>query len=122
MGSSEVVSNAVVAYTGDESRQIRQRFVSTSDTIPGHQVLRAFGVARGHAARSCQDVDARNVRLWAALHEEANDDAVRRMTDDAEKRGANGIVGVHLDTSTVHGSIIQTVAYGTAVYVEPSPS
>ena len=52
------------------------------------------------------------------MMEEARQIAVGRMVEDAEKQGANAIVGFRLQTSAVMAGASEIIAYGTAVIVE----
>ena len=42
-----------------------------------------------------------------------------RMVEDAQRVGANAIVGVRFSTSEVMASAAEILVYGTAVLVEP---
>lgn len=44
--------------------------------------------------------------------------AIGRMVEDAEKLGANAIVGMRLQSAAVMQGAAEMVAYGTAVVVE----
>ena len=55
-----------------------------------------------------------------ALLNEARDEAVERLKQQASKKGANAIINVRLATSSVAQGAAELFAYGTAVKVEPS--
>jgi len=48
---------------------------------------------------------------------QAREEALQRMIDQAEKMGANAIVGARFATSMVMSAAAEMVAYGTAVKV-----
>jgi len=49
---------------------------------------------------------------------ESREQALDRMKEEAEKLGANAIVGMKFVTSVVMGGAAELLAYGTAVIVE----
>jgi uncharacterized protein YbjQ (UPF0145 family) len=49
---------------------------------------------------------------------EVREQSIDRMKDDAERMGANAVVGVRLATSVVMDGAAEMVAYGTAVVIE----
>ena len=49
---------------------------------------------------------------------EAREQALQRMIDDAEKKGANAIIGTRFTTSMVMSGAAELLVYGTAVMVE----
>jgi len=49
---------------------------------------------------------------------ESREQALQRMTEEAEGMGANAIVGVRFVTSMVMSAASELLAYGTAVVVE----
>ena len=49
---------------------------------------------------------------------EARQIATKRMVDDAEKMGADAVIGVHYTSSTVMQGAAEVLAYGTAVKIK----
>ena len=49
---------------------------------------------------------------------EARQIATKRMVDDAERMGADAIIGVHYTSSTVMQGAAEVLAYGTAVKIK----
>jgi uncharacterized protein YbjQ (UPF0145 family) len=58
-----------------------------------------------------------DVKEYAELLQEARDEAERRMVDEAEKIGANAIIGIRYSTSSISQGMAEIVAYGTAVRI-----
>ena len=58
-----------------------------------------------------------DVKEYAELLQEARDEAERRMVDEAEKIGANAILGIRFSTSSISQGMAEIVAYGTAVRI-----
>jgi uncharacterized protein YbjQ (UPF0145 family) len=55
---------------------------------------------------------------YTELLHEAREDALQRMTQQAESLGANAVVNVRFSTSSVAQGAAELFAYGTAVRVE----
>jgi len=99
--------------------------VVTTDTVPEAETVESLGVARGNT------VEARNVgrditqtlrnltggelKAYSELMSKARDEALDRMVTDAESLGADGVVNVRFETSTVIDGGAEVIAYGTAV-------
>jgi len=102
--------------------------ITTSDQIEGKKIVQTIGLARGSAIRARnvgRDIMAalRNlvggeVPEYTKLMAESREQAIQRMVEDAEKQGANAIVGVRFTTSMVMSGAAEMLAYGTAVKVE----
>ncbi len=102
--------------------------VATADTIAEKKVVKTLGIARGNTIRARhlgRDIAAvfRNmiggeISEYTKLMGESREQAIDRMTDQAQQMGANAVVGVRLTTSMLMGGAAEIVAYGTAVVVE----
>ena len=57
------------------------------------------------------------IRDYTLMLAQAREEALQRMIDQAEKLGANAIVGARFVTSMVLSGAAEIVAYGTAVKV-----
>ena len=102
--------------------------IVTSDTIPGSTITSTAGFARGSAARSrnigadffasIKNVVGGEVAQYTRLMAETREQALQRMADDARRMGANAVVAVRFDSSSVAQGANEITAYGTAVIVE----
>jgi uncharacterized protein YbjQ (UPF0145 family) len=102
--------------------------IATSDQIEGKKIVQTIGLVRGSAIRARnvgRDIMAalRNlvggeVPEYTKLMAESREQAIQRMVEDAEKQGANAIVGVRFTTSMVMSGAAEMLAYGTAVKVD----
>ena len=102
--------------------------VVTTPNIPGKNVVRTLGLVRGNTIRARhvgKDIMAamRNlvggeVTEYAKLLAESREQALDRMTEQAEELGANAVIGLQFQTSVVMGGAAEMMAYGTAVVVE----
>jgi uncharacterized protein YbjQ (UPF0145 family) len=96
--------------------------ISTTEVNKEYEVL---GMVRGSEMKAVhlgKDISAffrkivgGDVREYSDLLVEARDDAVDRMTRDAEDLGADAVIGVRFATSTITNGAAEIVAYGTAV-------
>ena len=101
--------------------------VTTTPTVEGRPVQEYFGVVTGEAilgANVFRDLFA-NIRdviggrsgSYERVLREARDTALAEMSQEAERRGANAVIGVDLDYETIGdtGSMLMVSASGTAV-------
>jgi uncharacterized protein YbjQ (UPF0145 family) len=102
--------------------------VSTTDSMPGRRIVRILGLVRGNTIRARhigRDIQAviRNIaggeiREYTKMLGESREQALDRMTDEAEALGANAVVGVRFTTSMVMSGAAEIMCYGTAVRYE----
>jgi uncharacterized protein YbjQ (UPF0145 family) len=95
--------------------------VVTTDNLPGYDIHEVLGEVIGVTARS-HNPFAEGIR---SLHGGANphmiesltrwrEEAVERMAQEAQRRGANAVVGMRFDHREVTSSLVEICAYGTA--------
>lgn len=102
--------------------------VVTTDTISGKKIVKTFGLARGNTIRArhighdimagFRNVVGGEITDYTKMLAESREQALDRMVEEAEKLGANAIVGMKFVTSVVMGGAAELLAYGTAVVVE----
>ena len=99
--------------------------VVTTPTVPEKNVVRTIGLVRGNTIRVGKDIMAGlrsivggEVTEYAKLLAESREQAIDRMTDQAEELGANAIIGLQFQTSVIMKGAAEMMAYGTAVVVE----
>jgi uncharacterized protein YbjQ (UPF0145 family) len=101
--------------------------VSTMNDVPGYRVERVLGEVTGLTVRS------RNIgaQLGAGLKsilggelkgltkqlQQSRDEAMDRMVEAAQERGANAVLAVRFDSDEVGNGYQELVAYGTAVVI-----
>lgn len=96
--------------------------------IHNKNITETLGIARGSTVRARnvgQDIFAGlkniiggEISEYTKLQAQSREQALQRMTEDAERMGANAIVNVRLTTSMVMQGCSEILAYGTAVVVE----
>jgi uncharacterized protein YbjQ (UPF0145 family) len=102
--------------------------MATTDTIPGKTITKHLGLVRGNTIRArhvgkdilaaLRNLVGGEITEYTKLLGESREQALDRMIEEAEKLGANAIVGVRFSTSEVATHAAEILAYGTAVMVE----
>ena len=99
--------------------------VLTTETIPHQEITEILGIARGSTVRtkniggdlfaSLKTIVGGELENYTKLQAESREQAMQRMVKDAEKLGADAIVGMRLATATIMQGASEILAYGTAV-------
>jgi uncharacterized protein YbjQ (UPF0145 family) len=103
-------------------------FISTTENVAGYQTVKNFGEVFGLIVRSRGlgfDIMAQlrglvggEIKEYTQLLEDSRNQAIERMVQAAQARGANAIVMMRFDSSSISNSMSEIVAYGTAVHIE----
>ena len=104
--------------------------VATTEAVAGREVAEVLGLARGSTVRAkhigsdivagLRNLVGGEVKEYAALLTGAREQALDRMIEDARAMGADAVVAVRLETSTITQAASEVLAYGTAVRLRPS--
>ncbi|MEM9800497.1 MAG: YbjQ family protein [Planctomycetota bacterium] len=99
--------------------------VTTTDFVPGREIVEVLDVVRGSTIRAKhigRDIVAGlrtlvggEIKEYTEMITESRTEAQRRMVEQAERLGADGIVNVRYVTSQVMAGAAELLAYGTAV-------
>lgn len=99
--------------------------VVTSNSIEGRQITKTIGLVRGNTIRARhigKDIMAAfrgivggEVSEYTKLLAESREQALDRMVEHARSIGANAIISVRFETSTIAQGSAELLAYGTAV-------
>ncbi|MEM8850807.1 MAG: YbjQ family protein [Pseudomonadota bacterium] len=99
--------------------------IVTTETIPGREIEHTLGLVRGSTVRSkhlgsdivagLRNLVGGEVKEYAALLTGAREQAIDRMVSEARGQGADAIVAMRLETSTITQAASEVLAYGTAV-------
>ncbi|MBI1266262.1 MAG: heavy metal-binding domain-containing protein [Cryomorphaceae bacterium] len=99
--------------------------IVTTEVVPGREIEKALGVARGSTVRarnvgrdivaSLKGLVGGEIKEYTKLLADSRESALQRMTDDAKKMGADAVVNVRFGTSAVMQGAAEILAYGTAV-------
>ena len=103
-------------------------FLVTTNSIEGREIVETLGLVRGNTIRARhigRDIMAGlrtlvggEIKEYTVMLGQARDQALERMMKQAEKIGANAIVGVRFTTSQTMSGAAEILAYGTAVRVQ----
>ena len=112
---------------GSASSRQGSVIVTTTPNVEGSPIREYFGVVTGEAILGAnifrdvfagiRDIVGGRSGAYERVLREARDAALAEMTDEAQRRGANAVVGVDLDYETIGdtGSMLMVSASGTAV-------
>ncbi|MEG2788145.1 MAG: heavy metal-binding domain-containing protein [Romboutsia sp.] len=102
--------------------------VLTIENVPGKKITNVVGLVKGSTIRAKhigKDIGASFKQLvggeltgYDEMLEEARKIAIGRMVEDAQRKGANAIIGFRLTSATVMQGAAEMLAYGTAVVIE----
>lgn len=102
--------------------------LTTIETVPGKKIVKTHGLVRGNAVRArhvgrdilagLRNVVGGEVFEYTKLMAEAREQSIDRMRAEAERLGANAVVGMRFTTSFVSAGAAELLAFGTAVVVE----
>ena len=109
--------------------RVDSSMVTTALELPGHRIVRNFGVVRGIIVRSrsvignlgaaLQTIVGGNITILTDLCERTRGEAYELLLLHAAQHGANAVVGFRYDATEVMQGVTEVLAYGTAVLVEP---
>ena len=101
---------------------------SNTEDIPGQQIVEFYGVVTGSTVRAKhigRDIAAGlknfvggELKGYTELLQEARQEALHRMMEQARSVGANAVINVRFATSSIAQGAAELFAYGTAVKVE----
>lgn len=101
--------------------------VVTTETIEGKQIVKTLGMVRGNTIRArhigrdimagLRSIVGGEITDYTKMLAESREQAIMRMVEDAESKGANAVVGARFVTSMVMSGASELLAYGTAVEV-----
>ncbi|MFC4322109.1 YbjQ family protein [Litchfieldia salsa] len=102
--------------------------IVTTEFVPNKEIKELKGFVRGstvqskHIGRdimaSFKTIVGGEIKEYTEMMEEARKQAIGRMVDDAKAKGANAVICMRLETSSVMTNASEIIAYGTAVIVE----
>lgn len=97
-------------------------------TVPGKTIVEHYGLVQSSTVRAkhlgrdimagLKNIVGGELRGYTELLQESRNEALSRMTAQAEELGANAIINVRLATASVTAGAAEILCYGTAVRVE----
>jgi uncharacterized protein YbjQ (UPF0145 family) len=102
--------------------------ITTADCVEGRAIVKTVGLVRGNTIRArnvgrdmramVKSVVGGEITDYTQMMTEAREQAIQRMVEDAEKQGANAVVGMRFSTSMIMQNAAEVLAYGTGVVLE----
>ncbi|MFC1955766.1 YbjQ family protein [Chloroflexota bacterium] len=102
--------------------------ITTTSQIEGKKIVETLGMVKGSTIRarhlgkdimaSFRGLAGGEITEYTKMMAEAREEALRRIVEDAEKQGANAIVGLRFTTSMIMQNAAEVLAYGTGVVSE----
>lgn len=102
---------------------------TTSETVPGFEITQVIGLVRGNTVRTrhvgrdilagLKTVVGGEIVGYTGLMTDAREQALERMLEQAEARGADAVIAIRFETSSIMQSAAELFVYGTAVKIKP---
>ena len=102
--------------------------IVSTESVIGKRTVKTLGLVRGNTIRArhigndimagLRNIVGGEVKEYTKMISESREEALNRMVKDAQRLGANAIIGVRFTTSQVMAGASEILAYGTAVIVE----
>ena len=102
--------------------------ITTTEQVEGKKITKTIGMVKGNTIRArhlgkdimagLRAVVGGEITEYTKMMAESREQAIQRMVEDAEKQGANAIVGLRFTTSMVMTNASEILVYGTGVVVE----
>ena len=102
--------------------------LSNLESVPGKTISTHLGIVQGSTVRakhigrdiaaSLKNLVGGELKGYSELLVDSREEAIRRMVQQAEAKGANAVLNVRFTTSMVAAGASEILAYGSAVIVE----
>lgn len=103
--------------------------IVTTPTVPGYKIKRVLGMVHGLVVRTrglggrlaagLRSLVGGRVEAYTSELRKAKEEVLEQLRQEAARIGANAIVGVDFETTSLAADLIVVSAHGTAVVVEP---
>jgi uncharacterized protein YbjQ (UPF0145 family) len=103
--------------------------ITTGNELPGYEITNVIGEVFGLTVRSrnvgsqlgasLKSLVGGELRGMTTMLAQGRQQALDRLSEEAESRGGNAIIAMRFDTSEFAGMGTEICAYGTAVVVRP---
>ena len=99
--------------------------ISTVTEVPGKKISENLGVVKGNTVRArnigrdigagLKSIVGGEVKTYTEMIKQSREEALNRMINEAQGKGADAIIGVRFMTSMIMQGASEMLAYGTAV-------
>lgn len=103
--------------------------VTTTESVAGHNVVRALGQCFGVVVRSrglggniaagLRSIMGGEIHEYTRLVEDTRRQALDRLVANAVAMGGNAVIMMRFDSGDIGQTMNEVVAYGTAALIEP---
>jgi len=103
--------------------------LSNLEYVPGCDVVQYLGLVQGSSVRAkhlgrdimagLKNLTGGELKGYTELLQETRQEAIVRMSQEAQAIGANAILNIRLSTASVAAGAAEVMAYGTAVIIQP---
>jgi len=107
---------------------MKDMLITTTSRVEGKEIIKTVGLVKGNTIRArhvgrdikagLKSIVGGEITDYTGMMSEAREEAIRRMVEDAEKKGANAVVGMRFATSMIMQSASEVLAYGTGVVLK----
>jgi uncharacterized protein YbjQ (UPF0145 family) len=114
-------------YQGNSERR-NTMVVTNIELVPGKRVVKHLGLVQGSTVRAkhagkdilagLKNIVGGELKGYTELLNEAREEALQRMVQQAQSVGANAVLNVRFSTSSITQGAAELLAYGTAVVLE----
>ena len=101
--------------------------IVTTESVEGKKIVKTLGLVRGSTIRArhlghdvmagLRNIVGGEIKDYTKMLAESREQAIQRMVQEAEEKGANAIVSMRFVTSMVMSGASELLAYGTAVEI-----
>ncbi len=102
--------------------------LTTLESVPGKKIVKHLGLVQGSTVRSkhigrdmmagLKNIFGGELKGYTELLQESREEAIQRMSLQAESIGANAILNIRFSTSSITQGAAELYTYGTAVELE----
>jgi uncharacterized protein YbjQ (UPF0145 family) len=99
--------------------------ITTMNDVPGHEISDVYGEVFGLTVRSrnigsqigagLKSILGGELAGMTKMLAEGREEAIARLTEEAEGKGADAVIAMRFDTSELGNTWTEICAYGTAV-------
>ena len=99
--------------------------MTPSDSVPGREIAETLGLVTANSVRArnigrdilagLKNITGGQIGAYRQLLVESREEAIERLTSEAEALGADAIVALRLSTAAVMQGAAEILVYGTAV-------
>ena len=102
--------------------------LTTTPNIEGKKITQYYGIVSGETIiganvfrdlfAGIRDIVGGRSKAYEEVLQQGKDTALKEMSEQAARLGANAVIGIDLDYESVNGSLLMVTASGTAIRYE----